>query len=289
MTEATVRDEAILGADDSAEVNDAFSQGFNGNQEQTETPSQDAPIEPAQVAETIVEAPPETVQLTRAEYDRLMTAAASINELTARTSKGIDTAFGKIGSLEQRLSDIASSSAVDVTDEDFIELITEYPDLVPHAITGLKRIVGKMRGSGNAELSADKVKELILEQMPKLTDEVNETINRNQVIKALARKHKDWQQIDADPAFAQFLTTLPTDAQAKYQEANINYDEDVLIDVMDRFKADKVAKTTAAQAPVKVTPARTRIEAAIQPKGDRGNTETTDSEDEAFRQGFKTG
>lgn len=298
MTEqvATVKDELIPNAvvsgaiDNEAEVNDAFSQGFSGNQGQTETPDDDKPTEPiAEVEAQIVETPPELVQLTRAEYDKLMSAAASINDLTSRTTKGIDTAFGKIGSLEQRLTDMASSSTVDVTDEDFVELITEYPELAPFAITGIKRIVGKMKGNGGAELSADKVKELMQEQMATITDEVNDTINRNQVIKALTKKHKDWQQIDADPAFAQFLTTMPTDDQVRYQEANINYDEDVLIEVMDRYKAEVAKATAPPPATVKVTQARTRIEAATQPKGDRGNTEVTDSEEEAFRQGFKTG
>ena len=106
--------------------------------------------------------------------------------------------------------------------------------------------------------------------------------------KQLSRQHPDWKQIDADPEFADFVATLPAERQQALQQASNDYDSSVIGAEMTAFKVFKTKPATKPQEqPDPASARRSRISAAVTPRGNGGDTGTNPNDE--FMAGFNSG
>ena len=104
-------------------------------------------------------------------------------------------------------------------------------------------------------------------------------------LRLLSKDHPDWKQIDADPAFAQWVAAQPDEFKQTLAQASQSYDSAVVSNAMTMFKQSR----KAAPAPRRTDPAtawKSRTEAAVTPRG-TGGTAAGDSTD-PFLSGFNS-
>ncbi len=68
-------------------------------------------------------------------------------------------------------------------------------------------------------------------------------------LRELARLHPDWEQVDADPAFAAFIGSLPPDRRAALVAASQNYNHLVVASEIAAFKQERMHPTGRSAAP----------------------------------------
>lgn len=216
-----------------------------------------------------VEPPPEYVQLTKTEREDLLARAALVEEIRAAQSQGLDKAFGKIGSIERTLSGI-TSAGVEIDQADIDALRDEFPPLAK-ALEKVRnlQVVGVRSQDPDPETLAK----------PALT-KIEE---RN--LRALARQHPDYQQIDADPAFMEWAKKRGESFVRQVAEASNDFDHVFIGQAMTDFKRERAA---AAPPPPSAPSAtrQSRIKAAVTPRGSGSQPAAEDPEAE-FDAGFR--
>jgi hypothetical protein len=258
-------DASTLNQDDEA----AFAAGFDDDTTATptETPAEQQDADALQEASTAPAAPaaPEYAQLTKAQLDDLL-AIKTMQE------KQFGTAFGKIGGIERTLQQLNSGAQVDISQEDIDALKDDFPPLA--AALEKVRNLRALPGGG-----------LDQEQLASLVAEKVSAVEQKFELRLLSKDHPDWKQIDADPAFAQWVAAQPDEFKQNLTQASQSYDSSVVSDAMSKFKQSrKAAPANPAADPASAR--RSRMSAAVTPRG-TGGTAAGDSSD-PFLSGFNS-
>jgi len=245
---------------------DAFAAGFDDDTTATptETPAEQQDTDTQQEA-TPAEPAPEYVQLTKAERDELM-------GLRDQAQRQFGTAFGKIGGIERTLQQLNSGAQVEISQEDIDALKDDFPPLA--AALEKVRNLRALPGGGVDQ-----------EQIANLVAEKVSAVEQKFELRLLAKDHPDWKQVDADPAFAQWVAAQPDEFKQTLAQASQSYDSAVVSNAMTMFKQSrKAAPATPAADPASAR--RSRMSAAVTPRG-TGGTAAGDSTD-PFLTGFNS-
>lgn len=259
-----------------ADIDDAAAEaqlqaGFEGNEEvPTERP---APIE-AQTPPVVVK--PESVTLTKAQFDELMALRPS-------TEKQFGTAFVKIGGIERWKSQIDANVAAaneireKITDDKVNALRQEFPEFAD----GLD-IVRKLPVIPVATPADPKaVDELVQQRLGTVFEKLPEMIDQQVELKLLTKAHPDWRTVKDEPGFNEYRNKLSDAERAKLAEA---WDADYVAGHISAYKKSK-AKPVSAQD---INQRRaSRMAAAATPTGSGQTMVTSDPESELL-DGFNT-
>lgn len=248
----------------------AFAAGFEDDTTATptETPAeqQDADNQQQeQVAAQAEPAAPEYVQLTKTERDELFA-------LREQAQKQFGTAFGKIGGIERTLQQLNSGAQVEISQEDIDALKDDFPPLA----AALEK-VRNLRALPGGGVDQEQISSLVAERVS--------TVKQEFELRFLAKDHPDWKQIDADPAFAQWVAAQPDEFKQNLAQASQSYDSSVVSDAMTKFKQSRKA-APANPAADRATAWKTRAAAAVTPRGS-GGAAAGDSTD-PFLSGFNS-
>lgn len=227
----------------------AFAAGYDDTTATpTETPA-DQQDDATQQETAPAEPVPEYVQLTKAERDKLMA-------LGDQAQRQFGTAFGKIGGIERTLQQLNSGAQVEISQEDIDALKDDFPPLA--AALEKVRNLRALPGGGVDQ-----------EQIANLVAEKVSAVEQKFELRLLAKDHPDWKQIDGDPAFAAWVAAQPDEFKQTLAQASQGYDSAVVSDAMTKFKQ---SRRTAAPAPDPASARRSRMSAAVTPRGTGGAT-----------------
>lgn len=271
---------------------DDFDAGFN-NVAAVPTPTPaDEPtaLEPvvtpaAEGAESTpaVAAEPEYVQITKQEWNDVLSRATAIDEIKAESKKQHDTAFGKIGGLQQTLDRLQSQTQagkpVEITEEDVADLAAEYPDLGALHLKVLQKVAAKMRGTG-AAFDSNQMNDLVSQRVTAAL----EADRQQRAIEALTEAHEDWQTVQGTPEFKAWKeANAATLKDSKGMPIDDSWDTKFIAKQLTVFKdSRKPAVATTAPAPKSK-----RFQEAITPRGTGGLTPGPNPDDE-FNAGFNS-
>lgn len=247
---------------------DSFAAGFDDDTTATptETPAEQQDNANQREAEPVQAEPaPEYVQLTKAERDELIATRQ-------QWEKQFGTAFGKIGGIERTIKSLTDGAQVEISQEDIDALKDDFPPLA--AALEKVRNLRALPGGGVDQ-----------EQIANLVAEKVSAVEQKFELRLLSKDHPDWKQIDADPAFAQWVAAQPDEFKQTLAQASQSYDSAVVSNAMTMFKQSR----KAAPAPRRTDPAtawKSRTEAAVTPRG-TGGTAAGDSTD-PFLTGFNS-
>ena len=233
-------------------------------------------------APAATDTPPQYVQITQEQFDKLMQAAAKVDEIEATTTSIRDTAMGKIGGIERAMNELRTSASV--SDEDLAQLREEYPDLAE------LKVFQKLRGGGAAAPDPDAMAQMIQQHAMPLVQQSSAQVQEA----VLDMLHEDWRETIGmpddngnapDTEFRRWLAAQPDN----YADQVLNASQAKEIHrALTKFKSGKQAPAGNGGAPDTGAEARRRRMAAATPvKGDGGPITTTPSDDEQFAIGFK--
>lgn len=250
----------------------------------------DAPKDPPDPVDPPPPPEPEYVKITKEQYAKLEGAATEVETLKSK----LDKAFGSIGGVQQLVKELQAKTpegaAVEIPAEAFQEMEEEFPDIAKHMRGVLEKTLKNVRGTGETKTVVD------TEAMSKL---VADGIKQREM-ETLEDDHPDWRVIvgavdsadKADPnnPFRKWLKTQPVSYQEKI---NSTHSAAVLSRAIDKFV--EASKVPPPPPPPPKDPApkkearRSRIEDAVQPKGDNNPPPPTKTDDDAFNEGFRSG
>ena len=139
----------------------------------------------------------------------LMKQVEEGNTFRSDAARKFDNAFGQLGGMKQALERIQSATPtgqkVEITDQDFAELRTEFPELAALQIKGLQNVLSRMQGTGQAASSPD-VAALVQTQVA--------AVLHQRDIEALDEVVPDWNKEVKTPAFKQWFDGQPEAVKA---------------------------------------------------------------------------
>lgn len=247
----------------------AFAAGFDDDTTATptETPAEQQDTDTQQQAGAAPAEPaaPEYVQLTKAERDELM-------GLRDQAQRQFGTAFGKIGGIERTLQQLNSGAQVEISQEDIDALKDDFPPLA----AALEK-VRNLRALPGGGVDQEQIANLVAERVS--------AVEQKFELRLLSKDHPDWKQIDADPAFAQWVAAQPDEFKQTLAQASQSYDSSVVSSAMTMFKQSRrTAPSNTGTDPASAR--RSRMSAAVTPRG-TGGTAAGDSTD-PFLSGFNS-
>jgi len=248
-------------------------------------PPAETPAEPPAEAPAPAEPPaaPKYAQITEDEYKALVERAAQIDEIKADTTKKLDTAFGKLGDLNRVIAGLQQNTptgqAIEVSEQDFSELLEQYPEMTALQIQGLNRVLSKFKGTGG--IPSEQVGALVDQRVKETIGDVSQIVEATVSERLLKKEFGDWRSIvgapdDSKNEFRQWLKSLPAQRQS---ELNTTYDSDVISSAIRDFQA---AKKKADE----IQERKSRLAAAVTPRSAPGNASPIDDDESA---GFKAG
>lgn len=242
---------------------------------------------PKKPAEKPVEKP-EYVQLTKAQFERLETAAKRTDDFEKQMSK----AFGTIGDVQKIVRTLQTQTprgnAVKIPEGAFAAMEKDFPELAQHTRAALEATLKGMEGTGgsNAQVDTTAFENKVEERVLRLAAE------------DLEDAYPDWQKIvgavdtrkgdkpDPNNPFRKWLATKDKNYQDRINGTN---SAGVITRAIRAFKSET---KPAPAAPVKPDPriqARAnRIQGAVRPKGDGGQPPVKNADDD-FEAGFRAG
>lgn len=276
-------------------VDDDFNAGFN-EPTPTLTPTPDVVDSPIEEAVAKVEEPapapePEYAKITKTDYDDLLRRAASIDEVKTEHKKLLDSAFGRLGSQQQLLERLQSSTQagkpVEVTPADFEELVNEgFTELANMQAAGLNRILGKMQLRGTApveSLDPAKIGEIFDQrftpQREQLTKELRESIRADLAKEALEEAHEGWMELVNTKEFNEWADA--NKIREKKDRSGVLFEESINANFVGKVIADFKAQQKKSSARQNV------LEASVAPRGS-GGIAPSSTEDDEFLKGFNS-
>lgn len=276
-------DEAVKAAEqahaDEVAAELAFNAGFEGTEarivdltpEELKAKEDEAKAEAdAKAAEEALAAKTAEEDAKKAELAKPLTAndqqfldlvkkAQSIDDMNAVIQQVRDRTSGRLGSIEQTLKTLQEATpigqSVEVTEADFAELFKDLPDIAPGVVTGLKRVLGKMKGTAaptpveTPEQFEARVNEVADKRIAAALDKKE----KKSAMDELARKHADWNTVigpaNSTTEFRTWLKTQPHEYAVTFLAS---WDPTVVAEGLDRFKESKKPKP----APVIVVKAK---------------------------------
>jgi FtsZ-binding cell division protein ZapB len=224
--------------------------GFDADEVATKPLPTERPEEQAAevAAEAVVEQAIEYAQLTKAEYEEL-------KALKQAQERSFGTAFGKIGGIERTLQQLQAGAKVDISQEDIDSLKDDFPPIA----AALEKIRG-MRALPAGVADPAQIEQIVQQRIaPALT-----AVEHKFELRMLAKEHPDYKNVDADPAFAKWVSTQPQPWREELVTASENYDSEVVGAAMHKFK---LFKKQTRQTPAVTPPRNSRQIAAVTPRG----------------------
>ena len=288
---------------------DEFASGFAGQDiiASTTTPTDDddasdlvgetLPVvtKPAVADGEVVPAPgvpaeePKMHPLTESDYANLMNAVKSIEDFKGEATKKFDTAFGKIGGMDQlvrqTIANTPRGKVPKVSAEDFGENATEYPRMTENLVEGLNKMFSKFEGTGTAEIDPafieSKVKEGVAAALPLLKQQLEQDRQTALVTEA----HPDREEVFKHPDFQAWVNAQP-DAERKL--LNETWDAKVLVSAISKYKnSKKPAQPAAKTAPSKPNIRSEALRSAVNPRSENASPNPAAKEDD-FEAGFNS-
>lgn len=285
-----------------AEVEAQVNAAFLGEAPPTTTPAatpeveedkpEAAPAEAAATPSATVPPKPEYVRLTKQDWDNAKAAVGKVASLESQVAKltgstpSVDAIAAKV--LETVRAQTPAGLDIEISDDDFAEMMQDFPELAGQTRAGLQRVLKKLKGTGAPSSPAQPV------DIEAITSKVRLSIEAD----ALVETHPDWEAIvgrppkdrpadwkpDPNNPFRKWLAAQPADYQEKVNNAR---SPAVVKSAIDKFKAEPAPAAGSSRADAR----RDVIKDAVTPKTDGSPPPTRKqlSADEAFDQGFKAG
>ncbi len=235
-----------------------------------EIPAETAPEETPVVEPVVEETKPAPATLTTEQIEAMIANASSVQDVRAAIAKLRDDAFGRVGGIERLIKDIQAATPqgvqVEVTEDDMKELKEEYPGLMTPLVSGLTRVLGKMKGTKTVpsvpSLTQAEIESIADAKADAKVQAISQTMLRDQ----LRMQHRDWETVVGPKGSeTEFRKWLKADAE-KERQALTSFDPVYLADVISEFKATKKPKPAA---PVDTTRSA-RLEEAVPVRGGGG-------------------
>lgn len=232
------------GFDDGDDFPTAAPEGQRADHQQTD--SEDEPEQQPEI---------EYAQLTKAEVEELRSRAALVEELRATQDKSFGTFGRTIKGLQDTLAQFQAGAQVDISQEDIDALREDFPPMAD-ALAKIKR----MRSLPVAGVDPNTLNELVQQRLAPAISAIEQKFE----MRLLAKDHPDFQQIDADPEFSQWVGRQPAEFRSALAKASAEYDSSTVSDALTKFKAAR--KTGALQDSTR----KSRVAAAVTPRGSGG-------------------
>lgn len=252
-------------------------------------PKVETPETPEQTPETPAE--PEYVQVTKADFTRLLAAAEAIEKLPSSLDQRFGSVFGKFGPLEEKLKTIQAGTPqgqkVEVTDEDMAELIAEYPEFGGLTKKVLNKVLSRITGTGKVD--PNEVKALIGGEFETFRGKTGEE-KKSELRETMDALVEDWPKIIGlpdekgvipDTPYRRWLATQPKEYQEKISST---WNPFTIRSSIRKFQAD--TKPKPKQPATSPTNQRERMASAVQPKGQGPGKAAGSSPEEELQAGF---
>lgn len=234
-------------------------------------------------------------KISKADYEALLAKAAAVDELRAEQKQIKDTAFGRIGGLQQIINELQSSTKrgqkVQVTTDHFKELVDEgYEDLAGWTAQAFNRILSELdvSGTGGNEtnpVSQDEIKRIFEQRFTPERESLKAELRAEMAAETLSDLHEDWRDVVKSDTFQSWAK------ENKVNDLKDRYGVPFAESIDAKFVAKQIgaykenlAKLQAAKQ--KQAARQNRIESAVQPKGSGGLSQAQSDEDD-FYVGFK--
>lgn len=238
-------------------------------------------------------APAAKVEVDAQELEALRQRAAaadSSQEQLAGMQKKFDQAFGQIGSLKQAIdklrTDTPAGEKVQVSAEDFKELVEAYPDIGRMTVESLNKVLAKVRGTGGADPEA--IDRLVSERVQAARTEINGQVT-DAVLNGIIPR---WREAVNTPAFEEWLKAQQAQVQQLAESDDLG-DAATMLRLYRRHTERPAATPAPAPAPGngqgKPNPRARQLAAAVPQRGDGAPAPATANEDDDFDAGFKEG
>lgn len=261
---------------------DDYLSGFND--EPTTQPEQ---VAEAKEEEPVIE-PPKLASITEEQFNDLVRRAEMVDEMKSEHKRLLDTAFGKIGGMQQLIEKLQNQTPqgqnVEITEDDMKDISEEYPDLGGKLMQTLQKVLSKTKGTAPAQeekpepaaFDPSQVESIVQQR---LNEEV-EKLNVKMELRDLTRAHPDWQTVRETKDFAAWRDALPQSAR---DEFNSSMDAGYVSSKLTEFKTWMAKKQSAQKETAK---RQDRLRDAVQPKGTGGH-QASQTEDH-FLAGFNS-
>lgn len=267
-----------------------FAAGFNGTETAHEEPTPTPEPEPTPAPESQV---PETpaikyAQITEDQFRELTDKANRVDQMAAENKRLFDTAFGRLGTLQQRLEakqdETKAGEPVEITEDDLADL-ADFPELSSGIKAALVKVAGKLRGTGQA-FDPSQVETSIQQRLAPAMQSVVGDVERMIETRLLSRQHKDWREVTKSAEFAAWRQSKPSDFNAQLDNS---WDADFIGEALSEFKEAQQAKAAAEQAEKdkqeKSKQRQSVLGAAVTPRS-AGNQPASRSAMDDFNAGF---
>lgn len=227
------------------------------------------PIEAPEAAEeSAVAAPPETVSLTKDEWESTRAQLNELAEFRKQAAKQIDGIAGKYGEVNRTLMNLPKSGSFNP--DALARIKSEFPELGE-----MLEQLGTVPASNVPAISQEEIDRRISETVAQREERLRTELRHEQ----LADAHGDWQQVVASNEFEQWRLSQPA---AYAEELLKSKSVRVVSEAITKFKASKESPAKPAPAPK----SKARLEAAITPQGSPSRGAPTKSESDYFKEGF---
>lgn len=273
-----------------ADAVQAFDAGFQPVDPTATPETAEGEVTPAETETVKAEPPPppEYVQVTKQDFESLMDARKTVTELKSKIDQGFGSLGGKMSSLEKKLLEAQKQTPagepLSLTDEDLAEIRKDYPELATVLKTDLGKIFGRLKGTGKSDaFDAAKMEELLNARTNPLTAD-----QRELALDVMDTWREDWHPTVTGEKFQGWLLTQPEDYRKTVSET---WKPSVMKAAIRKFDTDTAPppeKTPGKPKGETPDPQRSRLKAAVQPKGDGQASHASGSEDPdvAFDAGF---
>jgi hypothetical protein len=284
-------------------VNDAGNLDDDGEEDPAakaaaeEAARQAAEAEARAAAEAEANAP---ANITRAQAEQLLAAAALVPQLQQELNRTRDTTAGKLGSLKQTLDAVQAAAAQGraPTIKQLKRLEVEFPELAQLLKDDLADEFGGAAGAPGADADANgdgaasgQPGAAPANQAPvdPLSDPRVQHELRQQSQQVVDTMHPDWKDLAKTDEFKAWRTNLPPAAQ---QLLATSWRADVLVPAFNDFKAWRANQAAQAQAQAQAQATANkqrdkRLEHAMPATSGRPTGTNAVDEDAAFLDGFK--
>ncbi len=285
-------DENDTAAVDDAKLEAEFGSGFSGIEGKTDTkPPANGQAEPAQdAAQAEAEPPPETVQITKKEWDEIKAAASRTASYDSQFSK----LFGTLGNVTKQLQTFQTkpqeappaARKVEISKAAFAEMEKDFPELAQQTRAALEAALSGLPAPNGAEIDATKIEGMLASYTARREIEALEDAwpNWRELVGAVDVSK---EQPDPNNPFRKWLGTKD---EAYQNRINGSESAAVIGRAIRLFQKETAAPASAkpnGAAPRDTTRAD-RIRAAVQPRGDNAGAGAAKTEDDEFTEGFRT-
>ena len=248
---------------------------------------------PAPIAKT--KAPKvEYAKITKADYEALLSKASAIDEIRAEQKQKFDSAFGKIGGIQQVIASLQAGTKrgqkVQITPQHFKELIDEgYEDLATMTANGFNRIMSELDVAGTGgepkSINQDEFNEIFQQRFNPEREALKSELRQEIAAETLSALHEDWEATVKTQDFQQWMADTKTDQLKDRNGVSFaeSLDARFVAKQLDKYKAFAAEKKAAQQ---KQAARQNRIASAVQPKGSGGH-QSSEAEEDDFYAGFK--